>query len=81
VTTFSLTWYDKNGVQKGTMNNLTIQPWEIRLINDVFTQFGAVPAEGMSIKVSADVAVYAYASIVRNDTGDAFTIIGNGPFD
>ena len=78
--TFSLTWYDKNGVQKGTLANQTVQPFEVNLINNVFSQFGAVPDEGMSIKVSANVPIYAYASVIRNDTGDAFTIIGNGPF-
>lgn len=80
VATFSLTWYDKNGVQKGTLTNLKIQPWEVQLINNVFSHFGAVPDDGMTIKVSADVAIYTYASVVRNDTGDAYTVIGNGPF-
>lgn len=78
--TFSLTWYDKDGVQKGTLTNLTIPPWDVQLINNVFTHFGVPADEGMSIKVSANVAIYAYASVVRNDTGDAYTIIGNGPF-
>lgn len=78
--TFSLTWYDKDGVQKGTLTNLTIPPWEVQLINNVFSHFGAVADEGMTIKVSANVAIYAYGSVVRNDTGDAYTIIGNGPF-
>ena len=80
VATFSLTWYDKNGVQKGTLTNLKIQPWEVQLINNVFSHFGVAPDEGMTIKVTADVAIYAYASVVRNDTGDAYTVIGNGPF-
>ena len=80
VATYSLTWYDKAGVQKGTRTNLTIQPWDIHLINNVFANFGALADEGMSIKVSANAAIYAYASVVRNDTGDAYTIIGNGPF-
>ena len=80
VATYSLTWFDKNGVQKGTMPNLTVQPWEIALINNVFGFLGTTPDEGLSIRVSADIPIYAYASIVRNDTGDAYTIIGNGPF-
>ena len=78
--TVSLTWYDKNGVQKGTRSNITIQPWEVQLMNNIFADFGVVPDEGLSIKVSANVPIYAYASVVRNDSGDAYTIIGNGPF-
>jgi hypothetical protein len=81
VATFTLTWYDKEGFQKGTLTNLTIQPWEVQLINNVFSHFGAVPDEGMSIKVTANIPIYAYASVIRNDTGDAYTIIGNGPFN
>ena len=79
--TYSLTWFDKNGLQKGTRTNLVIQPWDVHLINNVFANFGAVADEGMSIKVSATDAIYAYASVVRNDTGDAYTVIGNGPFN
>lgn len=80
VATVSLTWFDQDGVQQGTRTNVTIQPWEVQLINNVFSNFGVVPAEGMTIKISADLPIYAYASVVRNDTGDAYTIIGNGPF-
>jgi hypothetical protein len=79
--TFTLTWYDKNGVEKGTRTNLTVQPWEVQLINNVFSFFGATPDDGMTIKVTSNLPIYAYASVIRNDTGDAFTVIGNGPFN
>lgn len=77
---FSLTWYDKTGVQRGTRTGLTVAPGEVALLNNIFLNFGVVADDGMTIKVSADRPIYAYASVVRNDTGDAYTLIGNGPF-
>jgi hypothetical protein len=34
--------------------------------------------EGLTVRVTADVPVYAYASVVRNDTGDAYMVMGDG---
>ena len=76
---YSMTWYDKAGHNLGTRTGLTIEPWEINLLNDIFGNLGIANDDGVSIKITADVPVYAYASIVRDDTGDAYTIMGNGP--
>ncbi|HEX7831838.1 MAG TPA: hypothetical protein VF787_19435 [Thermoanaerobaculia bacterium] len=78
---FSLTWYDKHGESHGSVS-LGIDPWQVLLINDIFTYVGQPADEGMTLRVrSSNNALYAYASIVRNDTGDAYTIIGNGRDD
>jgi hypothetical protein len=78
---FSLTWYDKNGESHGSVN-LGIDPWQVLLINDIFTYVGQPADEGMTLRVKSSTnPLYAYASIVRNDTGDAYTIIGNGSDD
>jgi hypothetical protein len=74
----SLSWFDKNGEQRGAVQGLQVPPSGIYLINDVFAAFGVEYDEGFSVRVFADRPVYAYASVVRNDTGDAYTITGNG---
>jgi hypothetical protein len=74
----SLSWFDKNGEQRGGVQGLQVPPSGIYLINDVFAAFGIEYDEGLSVRVFAERPVYAYASVVRNDTGDAYTIIGNG---
>lgn len=78
VTNVSLSWYDKNGDLQGTRGGFTIQPWDVLLLNDIFSILGFSPDEGLSIRVTSDRTMYAYASIVRNDTGDAYTIMGDG---
>jgi hypothetical protein len=75
---YSFSWYDKAGHLLGTRTAQTIEPWDVSLLNDIFTQLNIPPDDGVAIKITADVPIYAYASIVRNDTGDAYTIIGNG---
>jgi hypothetical protein len=75
---FSLTWYDKEGESHGSVS-LAIDPWEVMLINDVFAYVDHPHDEGFTVRVRAsNVPIYAYASVVRNDTGDAYTIIGSG---
>jgi hypothetical protein len=76
---YSMTWYDKAGHNLGTRTGLTIAPWEVNLLNDIFGNLGIANDDGVSIKITSDISIYAYASIVRDDTGDAYTIMGNGP--
>jgi hypothetical protein len=47
-------------------------------MNDIFGTLSTAPDEGVSFLLIADRPIYAYASIVRNDTGDAYTIMGDG---
>jgi hypothetical protein len=74
----SLSWFDKSGEQRGGLQGIQLPPSGIYLLNDVFAQFGVEYDEGFSVRVFADRPVYACASVVRNDTGDAYTIIANG---
>jgi hypothetical protein len=75
---YSITWYDKHGESHGTAGMFTVQPWDVVLINDIFGYLGQAPDEGLTLRLTSDVPIYAYGSIVRNDTGDAYTILGNG---
>lgn len=75
---FSLAWFDKDGESHGSVGMITVQPWDVLLINDIFAYTGMPYDESMSLRIRGDVNVYAYGSIVRNDTGDAYTILGSG---
>lgn len=78
VAQFSLSWYNKSGVLLGTKNDLSVQPWDVLLLNDIFAFLNAPLDDGMTLRLIADVPIYAYASVVRNDTGDAYTVMGDG---
>jgi hypothetical protein len=45
---------------------------------DIIDLLRTSPDEGLSFLLEADCPIYGYASIVRNDTGDAYTIMGDG---
>ena len=48
-----------------------------RQFNDIFSHFQSGPLNAAMVRVTAsNVPVYAYASIVRNDTGDATFVVG-----
>jgi hypothetical protein len=75
---YSISWYDKHGNSRGSSGLHIIEPWDVVLINDIFAYLGLATDEGLTIRLMSDVPIYAYGSIVRNDSGDAYTIIGNG---
>jgi hypothetical protein len=75
---FTLSWYDKSGNEQGRRTNIFVQPWEVLLMNDIFSVLRSSPDEGVAFLLEADRPIYGYASIVRNDTGDAYTIMGDG---
>jgi hypothetical protein len=75
---FSLTWFDKHGDSHGSAGTFVVEPWSVLLLNDIFDQTGMPPDEGLTLRLVADVPIYAYASVVRNDTGDAYTVVGDG---
>ena len=78
---FTLAWFDQTGELRGTGGLFEIEPWGIMLINDVFAFTGVPAAEGLTLKIRSNVPIYALASVVRNDTGDAYTIVGDGRND
>lgn len=78
VVKYTLSWYDRSGNEQGVLLNQTVQPWDVFLINDVFSALHTAPDDSVSIRIIADRPIYAYASVVRNDTGDAYTIPGDG---
>ncbi len=47
-------------------------------INDVFTTLNVAPFAGATVRVQSATGVYTYASVVRNDTGDAVFVTGAG---
>lgn len=80
VVTCSITWIDKNGVVRATETQV-IAPFRVVFHNDVFSHAGVPPDEGLTARIDADLPIYALGSVIRNDSGDAYTIIGNGEDD
>lgn len=72
-----LTLHGPAGQQLGQVHRI-VPALEVLQINDAFATFGAAPAAEASITVTSQVGVYAYASIVRNDSGDAVFVPGTG---
>jgi len=70
----TLVWielFDTSGLSRGSFAT-GIPARSYRQFNDIFSAFQAGPLNAAMIRVVAsDAVVYAYASIVRNDTGDA----------
>ena len=63
--------FDTSGLSRGAFAT-GIPPRSFRQFNDIFSHFQAGPLNAAMVRVSSmDAVVYAYASIVRNDTGDA----------
>lgn len=61
---------------------LDLQPHQLMQVNDIFTAWGVPPQGNVVVQVTStsyETRVYAYASIVRNDTGDAITILPSSP--
>lgn len=56
----------------------TLAPLSVFQWNDVFASLGAPPAANASLRVHSSAGVYPYASIVRNDSGDAIFVAGTG---
>ena len=75
--TVTLTLHGAAGETLGRLHRL-VPAFEVLQINDVFGAFGAAPLPQGSVRVTSQVSVYAYASIVRNDTGDAVFVPGTG---
>ena len=72
-----LTLHGPAGAQLGQLHRI-VPALEVLQINDAFAAFGAAPVAEASVSVTSQVSVYAYASIIRNDSGDAVFIPGTG---
>ncbi|HEY0155669.1 MAG TPA: hypothetical protein VGF28_00100 [Thermoanaerobaculia bacterium] len=71
-----VTLYDTAGLPRGSYS-IGIPPRSFRQINDVFSLFNAGRLDAAMVRVTAfDSTLYAYASVVRDDTGDATYIAG-----
>ena len=70
----TLVWFeliDTAGESRGAFATY-VGPRSYKQLNDVFSHFQAGPLNAAMVRVvSSDTTIYAYASIVRNDTGDA----------
>lgn len=54
----------------------TVQPRSLFQINDIFVPFGVTPFEGASVRVTSSRSVFAYATVIRSDSGDADLVTG-----
>jgi hypothetical protein len=62
---------DTSGLSRGAFAT-SIPPRSYRQFNDIFAHFQAGPLNAAMVRVSgSNSTIYAYASIVRNDSGDA----------
>ena len=66
----TISLYDSAGEFRGSFTT-AVAPYSLLRLNDVFSHFQAGPLDGAMIRVQSSKGVYAFASIVRNDTGDA----------
>jgi hypothetical protein len=67
---FWITLHDTSGASRGGFAT-SVPARSFRQFNDIFAHFQAGPLGAAMIRVTgSDDTVYAYASIVRNDTGD-----------
>ena len=72
----SLALYDELGDFQGGVS-IVVAPRSLHLLNDIFSHFDDVePFDNAALHVRSNTGVYAYASVVRNDTGDGDFITG-----
>lgn len=70
-TLFWVELFDTSGLSRGAFQT-SVPARSYRQFNDIFSHFQAGPLNAAMIRIqSMGTPVYAYASIVRNDTGDA----------
>jgi hypothetical protein len=63
--------FDTSGLSRGSFAT-SVPPRSYRQFNDIFSHFQAGPLNAAMVRITAiNNTLYAYASIVRNDSGDA----------
>lgn len=74
-TSVSIAIYDRDGEFSGSFTT-EVGRYSVLTLNDVFSHFQTGPLDGATIQVRSSNGVYAYASIVRDDSGDADFVAG-----
>lgn len=70
---------DRNNVPLHS-ETLDVPPHSYRQLSNIFTLFGIPEQDGVRLQFNEfDDPIYGYASVVRNDTGDAVFIFGTAP--
>jgi hypothetical protein len=61
--------------------SIVLSPLQVVQYNDVFARFGITPQADIQVNFTTAEALqfYGYASVVRNDSGDAIFIVGTSP--
>lgn len=75
--TVTLSLYEASGNSRQSFTT-SVPARSVRQWNDIFYEFGAEPLDGAMVRVNAEFGVYAYASVVDNESGDAIFIPGSG---
>lgn len=73
----TLALYEASGNSRQSFTTI-VPAHSVRQWNDIFYELGAEPLDGAMVRVTADFGVYAYASVVDNQSGDAIFIPGSG---
>ena len=69
--------FDREGEFRGSFTT-SVEAYSVLQLNDVFSYFQTGPLDSATIALRTSTGVYAYASIVRNDTGDADFVTATG---
>jgi hypothetical protein len=69
--------FDRDGEFRGAFSSV-VAPRSTWVLNDLFSHFQSGPLEDATLQVTSAAGVYAYASIVRADSGDADFVAGTG---
>ena len=69
--------FDQDGEFRGGFS-IVVEPYAVRQLDDIFSHFQTGPLDGAMIQIRSSHGVYAYASIVRSDSGDADFVAATG---
>jgi hypothetical protein len=73
---------DGDGTYIGGARTVTVPPMTVLQVNDIFTAWGIPPQDNLQLDIngtSSGDRFYAYASVVRDGSGDAIFIFGTSP--
>lgn len=74
--TVFLSIFDVDGEFRGGVG-MSVAPRSVLRLNDIFTHFDHLePMDGATLQVTSSEGVYAWASVIRNDSGDGDFIAG-----
>ncbi|MEW5980290.1 MAG: protease inhibitor I9 family protein [Acidobacteriota bacterium] len=70
--------FESSGELRGGFS-VSVAPWQVYQLNDIFAAFGTPPFSGATVQVSSSSGVYTYATIIRNDNGAPDILLGAAP--